>query len=138
MARESIHLPGFTHANPIPVAARIGPYLASGLLTGRDPATREMPHGLDDQVANLFTHVRALLAEVGGAPGDILKMTFWLTRYRDRDALNREWTALFPSVDDRPARQVMAAQLDNGGLVQCDLLAVLPTQTTTQSTGDTP
>lgn len=124
--RTSIEIPGFRHANPIPAACRIGPVLASGVLTGRDPATHEFPDGLDEQCRHLFGHVRALLDAVGGSTDDILKMTFWLADYRDREALNREWAAMFPDPSTRPARQAIAAQLDGGCLIQCDLLAVLP------------
>ncbi len=121
----SVELPGFRHANPVPVASRRGPFLASGALTGRDPATGEMPVALEAQCANVFGHVRALMAAVGGTTDDILKMTFWLADARDRDALNREWTAMFPDPSNRPARQAVAARLDGGALVHCDLLAVL-------------
>ena len=129
-ARASIELPGFAHANPIPAASRIGPFLASGAITGRDPATRAMPAGLDQQCANVFAHVRALMAEAGGTTDDILKMTFHLAAYRDRDALNREWLAMFPHPATRPARQVLAAELDSGALIHCDLLAVITSATT--------
>lgn len=134
--RVSIELPGFAHANPIPVASRIGPFLASGALTGRDPETREMPPDLDRQCANVFAHVRALMAAAGGSTGDILKMTFRLADRRDREALNREWLAMFPDPARRPARQTLDARLEGGALVHCDLLAVLlpdrgPTEATT-------
>lgn len=124
--RQSIYLEGFAHANPVPVACRIGPHLTSGVLTGRDPSTHEMPKSLDSQIANVFAHVRELMAAAGGGTGDILKMTFHLVRYRDREALNREWLAMFPDPDDRPTRQVMAAALDGDALVQAELLAILP------------
>ncbi|MFB7948724.1 RidA family protein [Kitasatospora phosalacinea] len=127
--RTSIDLPGFRHANPIPAAARIGPFLASGALTGRDPATGAMPPALDEQCAHVFGHVRALLAAAGGGPEHVLKLTFHLADPGDRAALNREWLAAFPDPAHRPARQVLAARLDGGALVHCDLLAVLPTPT---------
>lgn len=123
--RISISLPGFGHENPVPVASRIGPHLHSGVLTGRDPVTREMPESLDAQLANVFGHVRALMAAAGGSLDDIVKLTFHLVHYRDREALNREWLAAFPDPATRPARQVMAATLDRGSLVQCDVVAVL-------------
>lgn len=123
--RVSIYLPGFTHRNPIPVASRIGPHLVSGVLTGLDPETGETPASLDEQVANVFTHVRALMEAAGGTTDDIIKLTFWLAEYRNRDAINREWVAMFPDAASRPARQVMAAHLDGGTLVQCDVQAVL-------------
>ncbi len=123
--RVSIEIPGFGHANPIPAASRIGPYLATGVLTGRDPATEAMPSDLATQCANLFAHVRAVLTAAGASTDDVLKMTFWLADYRDRAALNVEWTAMFPDPATRPARQAIAAQLDGGSLIQCDLMAVL-------------
>ena len=125
MRRTSVELPGFSHANPIPAASRIGPFLFSGVLTGRDPETSEMPAALDGQCANVFRHVRALMSAAGGSTDDIVKMTFWLADYRDRAALNDEWTTLFTDPSSRPARQAMAAQLDGGSLIQCDLVAVL-------------
>ncbi|MFG2821512.1 RidA family protein [Kitasatospora sp. NPDC048365] len=124
--RTSIDLPGFRHVNPIPAAARIGPFLASGALTGRDPLTRAMPPTLDEQCANLFAHVRALMAAAGGSPDHILRMTFHLADPGDRKALNREWLAMFPDPAHRPARQAVAAHLDGSARIHCDLLAVLP------------
>jgi len=125
---ESVEIPGFRHANPIPAASRVGPFLASGALTGRDPQTHEMPVQLDQQCANVFAHVRELLDAAGGTPADILKMTFHLVEPRERDALNREWLAMFPDPGRRPARQAVAARLDGGALLHCDLLAVLGQQ----------
>lgn len=123
--RESIYLEGFAHSNPIPAACRIGPHLYSGVLTGRDPVTGEMPEGLDVQVRNVFHHVRALMRAAGGSTDDIIKLTVYLSDYRDRTALNREWLAMFPDSLSRPARQVMAATFDEGMLIQADIVAIL-------------
>jgi 2-iminobutanoate/2-iminopropanoate deaminase len=54
MTREALWLPTFAHANPVPAASRVGPLLASGALTGRDPVTGEMPADLEAQIANVF------------------------------------------------------------------------------------
>lgn len=126
--RASIDIPGFSHLNPIPVASRIGPFLATGAITGRDPATGDMAEGMEAQCAHVFTHVRAVLAAAGGSVDDILKMTFHLVEPNDREALNREWLAMFPDPTSRPARQAIAARLDRGALVHCDLLAVITTK----------
>lgn len=125
--RRSILIAGFGHENPVPAASVIGQHLVSGVLTGRDPVTNEMPAGLDAQVTNIFGHVRELMHAAGGTVDDIIKVTVWIAddRYRDREALNREWTAMFPDAESRPARQVMAARFDGATLVQCDLQAVL-------------
>lgn len=124
--RVAVHTEGFAHANPVPVASRIGRCLVSGVLTGRDLVTRSFSDSLDDQVRLVFERIAELLETAGGTTDDILKITFWVERYRDRDALNREWIAMFPDPDSRPARQIMRAQLDEGALLQADLIALLP------------
>lgn len=122
---KSVYLEGFSHANPVPVASRMGPFLFSGVLTGRDPVTREMPHGLDQQCTNVFERVRELMDAVGSGVDRIAKLTIWLADYRDRDAVNREWLAMFPDPAQRPARQCMTAALDGGALIHADLVAIL-------------
>lgn len=125
-SRESISLEDFSHVNPVPVASRIGQLVMSGALTGRDPNTSEMPLGIDVQCRNVFARIRELALACGGSTDDILKVTCWVERYRDRDALNREWLAMFPNPASRPARQVHAAQLDGGALIHADVVIVLP------------
>lgn len=123
--RRSIQVGGFAHDNPIPAASRIGPFVFSGAVTGRDPRTRTMPAGLDAQCANLFHHVREIIEAAGGTTADIAKMTFWLRDYRDRAALNREWLLMFPDPASRPARHALAATFDGDTLIQGDFTAVL-------------
>ncbi|MCX5214483.1 Rid family hydrolase [Kitasatospora sp. NBC_00240] len=84
----------------------------------------------------MFTHVRALMAAVGAGTDDILKMTFHLADPRDREALNREWLAMFPDPACRPARQAVAARLDGAARIHCDLLAVLPGAATSYPPSD--
>ena len=80
---------------------------------------------LDEQCSNVFAHMRASIAATGRSTDDIVKTTFWLAEDRDCSALNRQWVALFPHAESRPARQAMATQLDGDALIQCDLIAVL-------------
>jgi 2-iminobutanoate/2-iminopropanoate deaminase len=124
--RQSIYLEGYGHTNPVPAAARIDRFVFSGAITGRDAETKEMPKDLDTQCVNLFAHVRQIVEAAGGSTDDIVKMTVWLSDFRARDALNREWEAMFPDPQNRPARHAIAAQFDGDMQVQCDLIAILP------------
>jgi len=124
--RRSVNTEGFTHVNPVPVASRIGRHLSSSVLTGRNLTTREFPAELDAQVRIVFERIAELMQAAGGTTADILKVTIWVERYRDRDAINREWTAMFPDPDTRPARQIIKAELDEGALLQADVVAILP------------
>jgi len=124
--RRSVNTEGFSHVNPVPVASRIGQHLHSGVLTGRDLTTRTFPDSLEEQARIVFERIAELMASAGGTPADILKVHLWVERYRDRDAINREWEAMFPDAESRPARQIIKADLDEGALIQADIIAVLP------------
>ncbi len=124
--RKSIYIPGFKHKNPVPNACLIDGLLMSGVILGVDPATGEMPAGIEAQCANMFHHMRAIVDAAGGTPADIIKMTVWLRDPSNRDAVNVEWEKMFPHHDDRPARHALTLVGGGPSLVQCDVTAVLP------------
>ncbi len=124
-SRQSVNFPGFSHANPIPNASRIGNIMMSSVINGRDPETAEMPSDLGRQVVNIFTHLRSAVTAAGGGPDDILKITFWVKDpATGRGALNDEWLAMFPDENARPARHTQALIGDGPALVTCEFTAV--------------
>jgi 2-iminobutanoate/2-iminopropanoate deaminase len=123
--RKSIHIGEFKHANPIPNACRIGNLLMSGVILGRDPATGAMPEKIEDQCANMFGHMKAIVEAGGGTTSDIVKMTVWLQDRTQRAPVNTEWLKMFPDEHSRPARHALQMDMENGALVQCDFTAVI-------------
>ena len=73
--RRSIDVAGARHVNPIPSASRKGPFVASGAISGADPATGKVPEDLDAQCAAMFANVRRVIETAGGTPDDIIKIT---------------------------------------------------------------
>lgn len=122
--RQAIYLDDFGHANPIPAACRVGDTLMSGIVYGLDPSTGKAAETLDEQCRLMFRHIRSIMSAAGGSTDDIVKVTVWLKDRTQREPVNREWTAMFPDGQDRPARQAMQADLDGGKLVQCDFVAI--------------
>jgi enamine deaminase RidA (YjgF/YER057c/UK114 family) len=122
--RKSIHIGEFKHVNPIPNASRIGNLLMSGVILGRD-ANGAMPQRLEDQCANTFAHMKAIVEAGGGSTADIIKMTVWLQDRTQRGAVNTEWLKMFPDEHSRPARHTLQMEMDGGALVQCDFTAVI-------------
>jgi 2-iminobutanoate/2-iminopropanoate deaminase len=123
--RQTIHTPGFKHTNPVPAACRIDNVVYSGAIVGTDKehgTTRD----LDEQVTVMFQRLREIVAAAGCDLADIVKLTLWMADRSDRSAVNREWTAMFPDPEDRPARHVVQIELDEATLIQCDFVAVLP------------
>jgi 2-iminobutanoate/2-iminopropanoate deaminase len=121
MARRSIDIVGLSHENPIPVASRIGPLLVTSVIMPFNPGTRDTPDALEDKVANLFTHMGAILDAAGGTWDDIAKVEFFVKDIAYRSALNAPWEAKFPDATSRPARHTQVA----GGSVSCVFTAFI-------------
>jgi len=126
LKRRVVEVPGLGHGGqPIPLAVALGGLLVTGGLSGRDPRDGTLPAALEDEVAQLFRNVGAVLDAAGTGPEAIAKITVLLRDGSYRDAVNREWVALFPDASDRPARQTFVQSLPGDLRVQADLLAVL-------------
>ena len=122
--RKSIEIEGFAHKNPIPAACRLGNMLMTGIITGTDPATGKLAATLEEQCANIFQHVRAVMAGAGGSTDNIVKMNVWMADRSKRDVLNAEWVKMFPDADSRPARHTSQTALEDGQLIVCDITAM--------------
>jgi 2-iminobutanoate/2-iminopropanoate deaminase len=124
--RQTLQVAGFSHANPIPAAARVGPLLMSGLINGTDPDTGKLAPTLEAQCACMFRQVRNILEAGGGTPDHLVRMTVWLKDRAQRAPLNEQWLAMFPDAGDRPARlSLQASELTGGILVQCEITAYI-------------
>lgn len=122
--RQTLHVAGFSHQNPIPAAARKGPLLMSGLINGTDPETGKLAEGMEAQCAAMFKQIRRILAAGGGTPDDLVRLTVWLKDRGQREPLNAQWLAMFPDPARRPARMALhAPELAGGILVQCEITA---------------
>jgi enamine deaminase RidA (YjgF/YER057c/UK114 family) len=127
--RRSIHIEGFAHVNPIPAACQFGNLVVTGAISGMDPTTHVMPESLEEQVTNIFHHMREIVARTGGGPEHIVKVTVWHTGILNdpaqRAVLNRAWIAMFPDEGSRPARHAVTVHLDPGRHLLCDMMAVV-------------
>jgi 2-iminobutanoate/2-iminopropanoate deaminase len=128
--RRSIELEGLHHGGqPIPLATRIGDILVSGGIMGISPESGSIAEGIEEQCTQLFANVRQIMAVAGGSPDDIIKMTFFVKDRSSRDAINKEWLAMFPDAASRPARHTLTTDLPGPVLLQCELFAVFQEET---------
>jgi 2-iminobutanoate/2-iminopropanoate deaminase len=120
-----LEVEGVAHRAPIPMGVEIGGLVFSSAIMGRDPATGELPPDPARQTELVFQHVRSLLAEAGAGPETIARMSVYVKDDAYREDVNREWLKMFPDEHDRPARHITRVDLQQGMLVQCELVAVL-------------
>ena len=124
--RVSIEVPGFEHDNPIPAACRVGPFLITSGVSGKEPYTGKLPDGIEAQCEQMFATVRKILEIAGGSPEDVVKMNVWMKDRSQRPHLNKGWLEMFPDPHSRPARHTFqSADLPGAMLVQCEVFAVV-------------
>lgn len=119
--RQSIYLDAFAHQNPIPAACRIGNLVMTGIINGTDHGVT--PGSLEEQCTLMFSRLPAVMKAAGGSMDNIVKLNIALYDISQRSALNRFWTDAFPDPANRPVRHTTEEKLDNGKLVQCDIVA---------------
>ena len=124
MRQKSIHLPGVSHNAPIPLAARVGNILATGGVSGIDPATGKVAEGADGQAKHAFQNMSNILKEAGMDWGDVVKLTVFLADESHRSAINKYWLEAYPDEHHRPARHSLVQNLRGGVLLQLEALAV--------------
>ena len=61
-SQRSLDIPGAGHKAPIPLGARVGPLICSSDISGKDPATRQLPSDPTLQVRMAFANMDARLA----------------------------------------------------------------------------
>lgn len=124
--RRSINGDASRHHNPIPNASRIGPLVMSSIISGIDPVDKSLPDALEDQIANIFAHLRHDVEAAGGSAEDIVKIDFWLKDpVAQRELLNTQWLELFPDASSRPARQTHVLAADQKSKVTASFVAYL-------------
>ncbi len=111
--------------------AAIGPYsqairvedmlFTSGQL-GIDPATGELPEGVQAQTEQSLRNIAAILEGAGFGRKDVVKTTVFIRDMNDFGAVNQIYSAFFG--DHKPARScVEVARLPKDGLVEIEVVA---------------
>jgi 2-iminobutanoate/2-iminopropanoate deaminase len=107
----------------------IGPFMMSSGIFGMEPETRKTPDDVQGQCKLMFANIRRVMAAAGGSVDDIIKVVIWAKDKSFKEAVNKEWIAMFPDEHSRPARHTMLYQgFSENTLVQCEIMAVLPEQ----------
>jgi len=122
---RSIDVPGASHKAPIPAAARVGQLLCTSAVSGKDPATGQLPLDASEQARHAFANLRAVLQAGGASLDQVVKFSVTLHQDSVRDAINAEWLAAFPDPQDRPARHITVHPLQHGMLLQLEVMAVI-------------
>lgn len=111
--------------------AAIGPYSQAVELNGTlfvsgqipvNPATGEMPQGIEAQTRQVLKNIGAILEAAGLTYNDLVKTTVMISNMADFAAMNAVYAEFF--TQDKPARVCFqAAALPKNALVEIDAIA---------------
>jgi len=111
--------------------AAIGPYSQAVELNGTlfisgqlpvNPATGDIPEGIEAQTRQSLSNIGAILEEAGMGFNDVVKTCVLLNDIADFGKMNAVYAEFFPN--DKPARVCyQAAALPKGALVEIDAVA---------------
>ena len=122
---ESIYVQGMQHSTPIPAASRVGNFVASGLISGLPANKDDVPGSFEAQCERMFANIRAVIEAAGGDVQSILRITVWMNDRSKRTELNEQWELMYPDPKFRPARLTLNRDLDQGKLLECEIIAVV-------------
>ncbi len=121
-SRRSIEIGSFRHSNPIPAASRIGPMIASSVITPRFPNSTDVPDDVATQIDNLFAHIGAILDAAEAGWEHVIKLEFTVPSLDDRAIINGPFLERFPDPESRPARHTSVGTAQ----AQCTFWAYVP------------
>ena len=112
-----------SHDNPIPAGVVIGNVILPSVISGAGPdGFSDDP---EEQIRQAFENLRNVMEAAGGSTDNIGKVIFYLRDFSHRALINKEWLAMFPDEDDRPARHVMQIDVQGKTIIQMDVIGVL-------------
>ena len=88
-----------------------------------DPATGTMPDGIKEQTAQSLANVKAILAEAGLSPANVVKTTVFLSDMANFAPMNEVYAQFFSA--PFPARSAVAVkELPKQALVEIEVVAL--------------
>ncbi len=123
--RQSIGVPGLKHKDPLPMGARLGPYVFSSVFAPEDPATGKPVEGALAQIKRAFDNGGLFMKEAGGSEDDINHFWVFMKDFQWQPAMVEEWVRRWPTFGDRPARKTLPYELPASSEIQLQLTGVL-------------
>ena len=123
MALQVIHTEKAPAAvGPYSQAIRTGNLLVTSGQLGLDPASGDLPEGVEKQAEQALQNIDAILTEAGYARTDVVKTTVFIRNMADFGKVNAIYADYFG--DHKPARScVEVSALPKNGLVEIEVTA---------------
>ena len=126
MSKETVATKNAPGANgPYNQAIKAGGFVFASGQIPIDPATGEMPEGIEAQAEQVFKNVAAILEAAGTSMANAVKTTVFLQNMDDFAAMNLVYARAFEGTEFPARSAVEVAALPKGALLECEVIALL-------------
>jgi 2-iminobutanoate/2-iminopropanoate deaminase len=117
--RTCIEVPGLTHRDPLPNAARLGDYVFSSVIVPWDLSTSETVVGEDAQTDQCFDNMRILMQAAGGTIDDVVLQWVYLNDFAYQPYMVDVYLEAWPVDQYQAARKTFRYPMGAQIQIQC-------------------
>lgn len=117
--RTCIEVPGLTHRDPLPNAARLGDYVFSSVIVPWDLSTSETVIGEDAQTDQAFDNMRILMEAAGGTIDDVVLQWVYLNDFAYQPYMVDVYLEAWPIGQYQAARKTFRYPMGGQIQIQC-------------------
>jgi len=117
--RTCIEVPGLTHRDPLPNAARLGDYVFTSVIVPWDLRTSEPVIGEDAQTDQCFDNMRVVMEEAGGTIDDVVLQWVYLNDFAYQPYMVDVYLEAWPIGQYQAARKTFRYPMGGQIHIQC-------------------
>src|SRR5262245_40593700 len=123
--RAPLEIPGLSHKDPLPMGARLGPFVFSSVIAPEDPRDGKLVAGPLPQIDRCFENMKLMMKAAGGSDADINHVWVFMKDFAYQPAMVERWVNDYPKFGDRPARKTLPYELAGDTQIQVQLTGYL-------------
>ena len=123
--RVPFEIPGLSHKDPLPMGAKLGPYVFSSVISPEDPANGKAVAGPLPQIGRCFDNMKLFMKAAGGSDANINHVWVWMKDFTYQPPMVERWVNDYPAFGDRPARKTVPYDLAGDTQIQVQLTGYL-------------
>lgn len=124
-SRAPIEIPGLSHKDPLPMGAKLGPYVFSSVISPEDPTNGKAVAGALPQIDRCFENMKLFMKAAGGSDAGINHAWVFMKDFTHQPAMVERWVNDYPHFGNRPARKTVPYDLAGDTQIQVQLSGYL-------------
>jgi 2-iminobutanoate/2-iminopropanoate deaminase len=119
--REPLEITGLSHKDPLPMGAKLGPFVFSSVIAPEDPKDGKLVQGALPQIDRVFDNMKLMMEAAGGSDSGINHAWVFMKDFSHQPAMVERWVKDYPTFGDRPARKTVPYDLAGDTQIQVQI-----------------